>query len=244
VVRLVQVIANLLSNAVKFTEPSGHIALRVARRGDWVEIRVQDDGQGVALERLEEIFELYAQADPEGAGGLGVGLALVQSLVKMHGGTVCADSRGPGCGATFTVSLPLCRGVSAHPEPHEPARTDPSPGCRVLVVDDNRDVADALRLILTMLKAEVRVAHDGAEAIQICEDWQPTHILMDLGMPGMDGYETARRLRASHPDRAFRLVAISGWFGEQDRQRSRDAGFDEHLVKPVGVVDLKAILSS
>jgi PAS domain S-box-containing protein len=242
-VRLVQVVSNLLNNAAKFTDQDGEILLRAEPRGDRVEIQVQDDGRGIPRDQLGEIFEPFAQAEPGRGGGLGIGLALVQRLVGMHGGTVIAESGGPGCGATFTVSLPLCRGGSAQPDTNEAAKAEPMPGRRVLVVDDNPDVAEALRILLTMLNAGVRIAHDGAEAVQICEAWQPTHILMDLGMPGMDGYEAARRLRAKHPAPTFRLVALSGWCGEQERKRSREAGFDAHLVKPVGVAELEDVIS-
>lgn len=243
-VRLVQVVANLLNNAAKFTEVGGRVDVRVTPQGEWVEIQVQDDGRGIPRDRLESIFEMFSQAEPGHGGGLGIGLCLVRGLVEMHGGTVVADSAGLGCGATFTISLPLCRGALAQPS----AETTTQPGAlpaqlRVLVVDDNRDIADGLHLLLTMLGAEVRVAHDGAEAIQIFDEWPPTHVLMDLGMPGMDGYEAARRLRAEHPRCAFRLIAMTGWGQEEDRQRTREAGFDAHLVKPVGVAELKAVLS-
>lgn len=243
-VRLVQIFSNLLNNAVKFTDAGGRIALRVMPRGDRVEIRVEDDGRGIPRERLETIFDLFAQAEPGHAGGLGIGLTLVRSLVGMHGGTVCAESAGPGQGAVFTVSLPLLRRAPEQPLPGRVTAHGPAPTqSRVLVVDDNTDIVDSLRLLLTALNAEVRVAHDGAEAIGVCEEWQPTHILMDLGMPGMDGYEAARRLTARHPDHAFRLIALTGWGQDDVRQRARAAGFDAHLVKPVGAAALKAIIA-
>jgi len=205
---------------------------------------VQDDGCGVPRERLDKIFEMFSQAEPGRSGGLGIGLSLVRGLVEMHGGTVSADSAGPGCGATFTVSLPLSSSVPA-PATTETATEPALPTqCRVLVVDDNPDIVESLRLILTMLGAEVRVAHDGADAIRVFDEWTPTHVLMDLGMPGMDGYEAARRLRAKHADSAFRLIAMTGWGQEEDRQRTREAGFDEHLVKPVRLERLKEVLSA
>jgi PAS domain S-box-containing protein len=243
-VRLVQIVANLLNNAVRFTDAGGRIDVRVMPRGERVEIRVQDDGCGIQRELLGNIFEMFSQAEPGHGGGLGIGLPLVRELVEMHGGTVCADSEGPGCGATFTVSLPLCDSAPKRaPDTATALGVLPTP-CRVLVVDDNRDIAKGLHLVLTMMGAEVRVAHDGAEAVGVFEDWPPTHVLMDIGMPGMDGHEAARRLRAHrHPDRAFRLIAVTGWGQEEDRQRAREAGFDEHLVKPVGVAELKAVLS-
>jgi CheY-like chemotaxis protein/anti-sigma regulatory factor (Ser/Thr protein kinase) len=244
-VRLVQVVSNLLNNAARFTDTGGQIALRVVPRRDQVEIRVQDDGRGIPADRLSDIFEMFAQDEPGRTGGLGIGLNIVRSLVAMHGGTVRADSEGPGCGATFTVTLPLCHGAPQQPTSRKTTATDLLPPTRrVLVVDDNRAITEVLRLLLTKLKADVRVAHDGAEALRICADWQPTHVLMDLGMPGMDGFEAARRLRASHPDRAFRLVAVTGWGQGKYRQQAREAGFDQYFVKPVGVRELKTILSS
>jgi PAS domain S-box-containing protein len=243
-VRLVQVFANLLDNADKFTNAGGRIDIRVTPRGERVEIQVQDDGRGIPRERLDNIFEMFTQAEPGFDGGLGIGLSLVRGLTEMHGGTVIADSAGPGRGATFTVSLPLCCSAPAQPAADEAADLGVLPAeCRVLAVDDNRDITEGLRLLLTILGAEVRVAHEGAEAVRICEEWLPTHVLMDIGMPGMDGYEAARRLRAKHPDSAFRLIAVTGWGQEEDRQRAREAGFDEHLVKPVRVPALKAVLS-
>jgi PAS domain S-box-containing protein len=244
-VRLVQIFANLLNNAAKFTDAGGRIDIRVAPRGERVEIQVQDDGRGIPPERLGNIFEMFTQAEPGIGAGLGIGLSLVRGLVELHGGTVSAESQGSGCGATFTVSLPLCQSAPAQPAADEATEFDVlQTRCRVLAVDDNRDITEGLRLLLTILGAEVRVAHDGAEAVRICDDWLPTHVLMDIGMPGMDGYEAARRLRAKHPDNAFRLIAVTGWGQEEDRQRAREAGFDEHLVKPVGVRELKTVLSS
>lgn len=243
-VRLVQVVSNLLNNAAKFTDAGGRITLCAVRRGDRAEIRVRDDGRGIPREHLGEIFEMFSQSEPGRDSGLGIGLGIVRSLVALHGGTVWAESEGPGCGAVFTVSLPLCDGLPAQPGTQE--ATDPNALAkrRVLVVDDNRDIADSLAQLLTLLKAEVRVAHDGAEALRVCANWQPTHILMDLGMPGMDGYEAARQLRANHPDHAFRLVAITGWGQDEDQRRTREAGFDQHLVKPVGIAELKSVLAS
>jgi PAS domain S-box-containing protein len=242
-VRLVQVIANLLNNAAKFTAAGGRIDLCATAGGERVEIRVQDDGRGIPSERFDDIFEMFSQVEPGRDSGLGIGLALVRGLVEMHGGTVCAESGGLGCGATFTVSLPLGQSATAQPMAGRATEFDALQAqCRVLVVDDNRDIAKGMHLLLTMLGAEVRVAHDGTEAIRIFDDWPPTHVLMDLGMPGMDGYEAARRLRDKDADHAFRLVAMTGWGQEEDRRRVREAGFDEHLVKPVGVAELDAVL--
>jgi CheY-like chemotaxis protein len=242
-VRLAQVIANLLNNAAKFSGEDGRIRVLAERRSEQVQLRVRDDGIGIAPERLPEVFELFSQVQDGRWGGLGIGLTLVRRLVEMHGGSVSARSDGPGQGAEFTVSLPLARNAAVPTGASAATQPDFPPGRRVLVVDDNPDIADSLCQLLTLLDAEVRVAHDGPEAIRICAGWLPTHVLMDLGMPGMDGYETARRLCADHPERSFRLIAISGWAQDEHRKRAREAGFDRHLVKPVPVADLKAVLS-
>jgi len=244
-VRLVQVFANLLNNAAKFTDAGGHIELGVTRAGDRVEIRVQDDGRGIPPEQLDRIFEMFSQAGSDQGAGLGIGLSLVRGLVDMHGGTVSAESQGPGCGAIFTVSLPLFPGAPVQSTADKATELGvPTGQCRVLVVDDNPDIVRGLQMLLTTLGAGVRVAHDGAEALRIFDDWPPTHVLMDIGMPGMDGYEAARRLRTDHADQAFRLIAVTGWGQEEDRQRALEAGFDEHLVKPVRLERLKEVLSA
>lgn len=243
-VRLVQIVANLLNNAAKFTEDGGNITLRVTTNGDRGEVQVQDDGLGIPSAKLSEIFEPFAQGAPERGSGLGIGLALVQSLTRLHGGTVAVASEGPGRGATFTVSLPLGTSAPSQPSTSAADATQPSPQCRILVVDDDADIREALRLLLTKLKTEVRVAQDGPTALQICDEWRPTHVLMDLGMPGMDGYEAARRLCANRRDRGLRLIALTGWGQDEDRERARRAGFDQLLIKPVSVAKLKTLLST
>jgi signal transduction histidine kinase len=241
-VRLVQVFANLLHNAAKFTGEDGRIWVQAERRAEQVQVRVGDDGIGIAPDSLAQVFEPFSQVQNGRSGGLGIGLSLVRALVEMHAGTVAAQSEGPGRGAELCVSLPLSAGTAAPAGAGAAAAPAVAPGRRVLVVDDNRDIAESLRDLLTLLNADVRVAYDGAEAIRICREWLPTHVLMDLGMPGMDGYETARRLRADHPERSFRLVAISGWGQDEHRQRAQAAGFDRHLVKPVGLDEIKSVL--
>jgi signal transduction histidine kinase len=241
-VRLVQVLANLLNNAVKFTNEDGIISLSAQRHGDRVGIRVCDDGLGIARDNLDRIFDMFVQDAPGQGSGIGIGLSLARNLVEMHGGTITAESPGPGGGATFTVWLPLCPEAPQQQVPQDPVENSSLAQHRVLVVDDNPEVADSLASLLTLLKAEVRVAYGGVEAIAVCEAWHPTHVLMDLGMPGMDGFEAARRLRARHPEHPFRLIAISGWGREEDRERARAAGFDQHFVKPVRVDELVAML--
>lgn len=243
-VRLVQAIANLLNNASKFTETNGRIDLRVAPRGEWVEIQVEDDGLGIPGDRLGTVFESFAQVEAGSRGGLGIGLSLARGVVELHGGTVSVHSAGLGCGAAFSIFLPLCQPAPPRPTVGEEVKRAVDPErSRVLVVDDNRDITKSLQLLLTGLGAEVEVACDGHEALRVFGEWAPTHVLMDLGMPGMDGYEAARRLRAQYPDRPFRLIAATGWGQEEDRRRTREAGFDEHLVKPIRAQDLLAALS-
>jgi PAS domain S-box-containing protein len=245
-IRLAQVLTNLLSNAAKFTGAGGEIRVGVGRDGDQAVVSVRDDGIGIARDMLPNVFDLFTQVQRSGTSfesGLGIGLTLVHRLVELHGGRVEVHSEGPGRGSEFLMHLPLTT-ADTEPVPGTVSRPGNFAGRRVLVVDDDQDVASSLGMLLELLGVEVQVAHDGPEAIGICDHWQPTHVLMDLGMPGMDGYEAARRLCASHPDRTFRLVAVTGWGQDEDRQQTREAGFDDHLVKPVEVADLKGVLSS
>nr|MBA2320845.1 response regulator [Deltaproteobacteria bacterium] len=240
--RLSQVLANLLSNAAKYTPERGRIALVVAQEGATAVIRVVDDGVGIAPAMLPRVFDLFTQVAGETQSGLGIGLTLARRLVALHGGTVEAESPGPGQGSTFTVRLPVAGG-----EPRDAGHVDPPERAggplRVLVVDDNVDAAEAIALMLGLEGHAVRVAHDGRSALALAAEEAPDVVLLDIGMPGMNGYEVARELR----DRAARprpfLVALTGWGADSDRSRSRDAGFDEHLVKPVDVHDLVALLA-
>jgi two-component system, chemotaxis family, CheB/CheR fusion protein len=246
-VRLNQVLTNLLSNAAKFTAASGEIRVGVGRDGDSAVVSVRDDGIGIARDKLPSVFDLFVQVQRSGtssASGLGVGLTLVRQLVELHGGRVEAHSEGLGRGSEFIVRLPL---TAAYPEPEPLPR--PRPGTlasrpRVLVVDDDEDVASSLRLLLEVLGMEARVASTGPSAIDICVQWEPTHVLMDLDMPDMDGFEAARRIRECHGNRTVRLIALSGWGPDRDPERAAEAGFDLHLTKPVGIEDLKTALAS
>ncbi len=244
-VRLAQVCANLLNNAAKYTEPGGRIWLKAERQGGEAVVSVRDQGVGIPPEMLPKVFELFAQVDRNlgrAQGGLGIGLALVRSLVELHGGQVEARSEGPGRGSEFIVRLPLA---------DSPAATEAGPDCaaaaitpaRILVVDDNQDAADSLGLLLEAIGAEVRVVYAGAQGLLALAEFRPDAVLLDLGMPGMDGFETARRLRLSPEGRAAKLVALTGWGQEEDRRRTREAGFDHHLVKPVGLEELQALLA-
>jgi signal transduction histidine kinase len=243
--RLTQVFFNLLNNAVKFTPAGGRIALTVSCADDIV-VRVSDDGVGIAEANLERIFEIFFQGDTRadrGHGGLGLGLALVRQLVELHGGTVTVRSAGRNRGSEFCVRLP--RTVDAVRAPAAPSRESvplPLPR-RILVVDDNRDAADSLALMLRHLGNEVDTEYDGNGAVAAFARFRPEVILMDLGMPRMDGYEAARTIRSNALGNDVTIIALTGWGADFDRERSRKAGFDRHLVKPVSPHELLATLS-
>ncbi len=251
--RLEQVLWNLLSNAAKYTDPGGTIRLTAAREGDDAVVRLADTGIGIEPAMLAQVFEMFVQAREVAGrsdGGLGLGLSLVKTLVELHGGRVEASApRSAGAGSTFTVQLP----AAAAPADESPSVTDTNepaggvspPRRRVLVVDDNVDAADSLgRLLARIYGQEVRVAHDGPSALRSAEEFRPEVVLLDIGMPGMDGYEVARRLRGRPDSSAATLVALTGWGQESDRQKSRLAGIDHHLVKPVEPETLRDILAT
>ncbi len=233
-VRLTQVFANLLQNAVKYTDPGGTIAISATPDGGRVSVVVRDTGVGIPPEMLPRVFELFTQvpvAMDRAQGGLGIGLTLVKTLVELHGGHVSAHSVGLGAGSTFTVSLPLVPATASKPPRVAPVAPAPA-HVRVLVVDDSADNAESLAEMLRMMGAQVAVANDGAQAIDMAAADPPALVLLDIGLPGMDGYETARRLRAQAAA-PLRLVALTGYGSAQDRERALAAGFDAHLVKPV-----------
>jgi PAS domain S-box-containing protein len=242
--RLAQVFSNLLSNAAKYTEAGGHITLSLDHENDEAVIAVQDNGVGIPPHALEQVFDMFSQVrsgEVRGAEGLGIGLSLVRTLVQMHSGTVRAFSDGPGRGARFTVRLPLAE------EPVMSAVTAPISAVqnrvqRVLVVDDNTDAATSLALLLRMEDYEVCTAADGEEAIEQTRTFGPQIIFMDLAMPRLDGLEAARRIRALPQGEHVRIVALTGWGQEADLQRTRDAGMDHHLTKPVSLDDLQSVL--
>jgi CheY-like chemotaxis protein/anti-sigma regulatory factor (Ser/Thr protein kinase) len=247
-VRLAQVFANLLNNAAKYTEPGGQIWLSVRRAGDQVVISVRDTGVGIAPHMLSHVFEMFTQIDRDAGraqGGLGIGLTLVKNLVELHGGTVQAFSDGAGCGSEFVVRLPLLvRRVQPNLRGPERRPAGVLPPRRVLVVDDNRDAAQSLAMLLSLLGAEVHVAFNGPEALDALAGYKPDVVLLDIGMPGMDGHEVARRIR-QHPEyRDVTLIALTGWGQEEDRRRSRSAGFDHHLIKPADINALQTLLLS
>jgi signal transduction histidine kinase/CheY-like chemotaxis protein len=245
--RLEQVLTNLLNNAAKYTEPGGVIRLAVEHAGGDAVVRVRDTGIGMLPEVLARAFELFVQGDrglARSEGGLGIGLTLVRSLVEMHGGAVTAHSDGPGKGSEFVVRLPvLPNGTSAGSPPRQPAGASGG-SWRVLVVDDNHDSADTLAALLRMAGHAVQVAYDGRAALEAARTTLPEAVLLDIGLPGMDGHEVARRLREQTGTRPILLVAISGYGQEEDRVRSLEAGFDHHLVKPVDPEAVRALLAT
>ncbi len=249
-VRLSQVVANLLANAAKYTDRGGRIELTARRHGDQAVLRVRDTGIGIAPHLLPRIFELFMQVDhatTKAQGGLGIGLTLVKNLVEMHHGTVEAQSAGLGRGSEFIVRLPLTvrkpgQAIDRTDAGPPPPPATPGLGRRLMIVDDNRDAADSLALLLRLQGFEVRVAHDGPAALELVKDYRPEMIFLDLGMPGMDGFEVARRLRRQSGLHDVRLVALTGWGQQEDRRRTAEAGFDRHLVKPVEPKALEDLL--
>jgi PAS domain S-box-containing protein len=241
-VRLVQVISNLLNNAARYTGEDGHVRLTVSRDAGEAVISVADDGIGIAPDMLPRVFEMFSQADRAHGGGLGIGLTVVRSLVAMHGGRVDARSPGLGQGSEFVVRLPLAEVETAPARPHREAPTAAARGQRVLVVDDNQDAADSLGALLRLFGAQVQVVHDGPAALEALAQTGAETVFLDIGMPGMDGYEVARRIRSGVAGADVLLIAVTGWSQEEDRRRVREAGFDAHLTKPVGVDDLSRVL--
>ncbi len=244
--RLAQVLLNLLNNAAKYTEQGGRIWLTVEREGGQVAIRVKDTGIGIPPEMLPRIFEMFTQVDrslERSQGGLGIGLTLVQRLVEMHGGTIEAHSGGPGEGSEFIVRLPVAIEVKDRGARGTTGEKMAAPAkCRILVVDDNQDAADSLAMLLRMLGNEVHTAHDGLEAVGAAAVFRPDVVLLDIGLPKLNGYEAARRIREQQGKDVV-LVALTGWGQEEDRRRSREAGFDHHMTKPVEFDVLQKLLA-
>jgi PAS domain S-box-containing protein len=244
--RLSQVFSNLLANSAKYTDPHGQIFLDVIRRPGQVAISVRDTGIGIAADQLDAVFGMFSQIDPRverTRGGLGIGLALVDGLVKMHGGSVTAQSPGPGRGSTFTVTLPVIETAPQRAEPSEPSSTAHQKR-RILVVDDNLDAATSMAMMLEFLGNEVGTAHDGLQAIERAERDRPDVVLMDVGMPRLDGYEATRRIRSQPWGRDLIIIALTGWGQDDDKARSHEAGCDGHLTKPVDLPDLERLLES
>ena len=245
--RLTQMLGNLLSNAAKYTPNGGRIELVVERRGREVAISVADNGIGIATESLPRLFTLFSQVptgDPHMQGGLGIGLALVHRLAQMHDGRVEAHSPGLGKGSTFTIVLPLTQSAEKERAEEPIMSATPSVARRILVADDNVDALDSLAMLLEFAGHEVRKARDGEEAIECARAWQPDVMLLDIGMPKLTGYDVAQRVRAEPWGAGIKLVAISGWGQSEDVRRSRESGFDQHLVKPISFESLNGILEA
>jgi signal transduction histidine kinase len=246
--RLEQVLTNLLNNAAKYTDPGGQISLSAELRDGTVVVSIRDTGIGIAPDLLPRVFDLFVQGDrrsDRSGGGLGIGLTLVKKLVQLHGGTVEAFSRGSGQGSEFAISLPAFRHNQAHAGAAAPSRDSSAPAPpvrRILVVDDNEDAANSLATLLRLKDQNVRVAHDGTTALAAAESFRPDVVFLDIGMPAMDGYEVARRLRGQPEGSKALLVALTGWGQADDRARSQDAGFDYHVVKPVEPDTLQLLL--
>jgi CheY-like chemotaxis protein len=234
--RLVQVVSNLLNNACKFTDTSGHIWLTVDLENNQTVIRLRDSGIGIAAEHLPRLFDMFTQVDSSlerSRDGLGIGLTLVKTLVEMHDGTVEVRSDGLGHGSEFVVRLPI---LVETPRPRsseilsEPAATLAR---RILIVDDNKDGARSLAMLLKLFGHETEIAHDGFAALETAERLRPDAVLLDIGLPKLNGYEVCRRIRAQPWGKDLMLIAVSGWGQEEDLHKSRDAGFNHHIVKPV-----------
>ncbi len=245
-VRLAQVFTNLLNNAAKYTHDGGHIEVIAREEQDRAVVSVRDDGIGLSADEMPRLFEMFSQlasGAPRSQDGLGIGLSLVKRLVEMHGGTIQAKSQGIGRGSCFTVCLPLAAQPKAKLLPSAGANPLDRPATqRVLVVDDNRDAADSLALVLESLGVQVQVAHDGNAGLEAFTSFSPHILLLDLGMPGMDGFEVARRVRQRVDGNDVKLVALTGWGQTKDREETSAAGFDHHLVKPVDMAVLQALL--
>ena len=247
VVRVAQAISNLLLNAAKFTDIGGKILVNAEADDDEVVLHVKDTGIGIAPEFLPHVFELFTQGDrslDRSQGGLGIGLTLVRKLIQLHGGTVQACSEGIGRGSEFIVRLPIIAAKPRiGPRRHEEAAAAPKPARKVLVVDDNVDTAESTAMLLRLSGHQVHVAYDGASVLEQVDAFQPDVVLLDIGLPGIDGYEVARSIRARADHRSVVLVAVTGYGQAKDRQRSRTAGFSHHLTKPFDLETLQALIA-
>jgi signal transduction histidine kinase/ActR/RegA family two-component response regulator len=244
-VRLTQVFANLLTNAAKYTNAGGHIWVRVRQAGGTAVVSVRDDGIGIAADQLASVFEMFTQVDRSARlaqGGLGIGLTLVRTLVTMHGGRVQARSRGPGRGSEFVVELPAVAARALDPGPA--TKVDGIAAQRILIVDDNQDSADTLGALLGRLGGIVSVVYNGRDALAALATFEPNVMILDIGMPEMDGYEVARQVRSMPAHADVLLIALTGWGQDHDRESARAAGFDHHMVKPPDIPALRDVLNA
>lgn len=238
---------NLLNNAAKYTEPGGHIDLRAERQGSDVVVSVRDTGIGIAADILPTVFEMFSQVEgslSRSQGGLGIGLCLVKRLVEMHGGSIEAQSEGPGKGSTFVVRLPIVLEQRHVPKTGDDTEgATPSSTLRLLVVDDNRDAADSLAEVLKLMGNNVRTAYDGQEAVQAAGEFRPRVVLCDIGLPKLNGYQVCRHIREQPWGKTMLLIAVTGWGQDNDKRQSKEAGFDRHMVKPVDPQSLMKLLA-
>jgi CheY-like chemotaxis protein len=245
--RLTQAISNLLSNAVKYSDRGSRIWLTVQHEANEAVIRVRDTGIGIPAAMLPKVFDMFTQVDrslEKAQGGLGIGLSIVKRLVEMHGGSIEAKSEGSGKGSEFIIRLPAVRtpsseqnGMSEGQQPRQAAQH------RILVADDNADAANSLAMMLALMGHEVRTAHDGLEAVEAASAFQPDLILLDIGMPKMNGYDACRRIREQSWSKNAFIAALTGWGQEDDKRRSQEAGFNSHLIKPVEPAALEKLLT-
>ena len=245
--RLAQIISNLLNNSAKYTARGGRIRLSAEQLGNEIVVTVKDNGVGIPAHMIGKIFEIFTQVDrssEQAKSGLGIGLSLVQRLVELHGGSVEAHSEGIGRGSAFVVRLPVVLSLAGVPHEDGELESVPSqPRLRVLVVDDNQDAADSLAMLLSLMGNEAVTVHDGLEALEVAATFRPDVVLLDIGMPRLDGYEVCRRIRQQTWGKGMSLFALTGWGQEEDRRRSLAAGFDAHLVKPVSIEALEQLLA-
>jgi signal transduction histidine kinase/CheY-like chemotaxis protein len=242
-VRLEQVVTNLLINAIRYTDPGGTLWLSAARESDQAAIRIRDTGIGISPELLPRIFDLFIQGDAardRPQGGLGIGLALVKTLVELHGGTIAAASAGLGAGSEFVVRLPLVKELSRAPSP--PAATSRASRPRLALVEDNPDAREMLAELLELRGYSVCTAADGPAALQLAGPEQPEVLIVDIGLPGMDGYEVARRWRQMPGGKGTLLIALTGYGSQEEKEQAREAGFDAHLIKPADIEELEQLL--
>jgi PAS domain S-box-containing protein len=247
-VRLAQVFSNLLINAAKYTDPGGQIELRAAQEGEEVVVAVRDNGIGIAADMMPRLFTVYSQsrmALGRAEGGLGIGLSLVRGLVMLHGGSVDARSDGPGSGSEFTVRLPIGNSLEKRASGGSDAETPVAgAGLKILVVDDSRDAADTCATLLELSGHHVQTAYTGRRAFELAEAFRPHALLLDIGLPDLDGYQLAQEIRATPWGRSIALIAVTGWGQEEDRRRAFAAGFDHHLTKPIAAETVESLLQS
>ena len=245
--RLAQLFGNLLNNSCKYTKAGGTISLRAKRVGDDVEVTVKDNGAGIPQDKLDSIFDMFMQVDrtsEHSQGGLGIGLTLVKRLTEMHGGSIEARSAGEGQGSEFIVRLPVLSREEVAAQHGTDVASESQPQRRVLIVDDNRDSADSLAMLMQITGNKTYMAHDGVEAVEAVEKYRPEVVLLDIGLPGLDGHEVCRRVREQPWGKDIVVIALTGWGQEDDRRKSEEAGFDGHLVKPVDYDELLELLAS